>query len=213
MEFRGTERTQQVRPAAPPIDLDAGRLDIVRAGLAGGFVLISVLVSVLGLVLVLYVNSLVVDILGAAIGGIGFTFGGVVLWVSVTEWTDHRDRVREWHNASIQAYIDLSGAEKVEQVSEWELSAANPAHVLIVALWAHMRVMEGEGNAFTVRKLNTPIFLGGRRVGNLSKLGAESMGTAFAKLGLIEGRREGYSGEWKPQTADDVLDLVVNHWR
>lgn len=213
MDFRHTERTQQTRPAPPPINLDAGRLDIARAGLAGGFVLISLLVAILGIGIVYYVEVFIIDLLGAGIAGVAISLGSVVLYISITEWIDHRTRVKEWHDAAIDTYIEQSGLERVEQVSEWELSSNNPGHVLLVALWVHMRLQEGENNAFTVRKLNSPLFLGGRRVGNLSKLGAETMGQKLAQLGLIDGRREGFSGEWTPASADQVLEMVVNNWR
>lgn len=213
MEIRGSERTQQTRPAAPPIDLNAGRLDIVRAALAGGFVLVALLVVVLGACMVIYFRSPAVVVLGIGVAGIGLAFGGTVLYVSVTEWTDHRRRVQEWHEAALSTYVDMNGAERVEQVSEWEMTATNPAHVLVAAMWVHMRLQDGESGPFTVRKLNTALFLCNRRVGNLSKIGAEHMGQQFARLGLIEGRREGHSGVWVPETADDVLRLVVDNWR
>jgi hypothetical protein len=213
MQFQGTERTQQIKPAPPPIDLNSGRLDIIRATLAGAFVIVSLLVAALGIAIVIYFDSAVVVVLGMGIAIVGILLGGVVLYVSITEWLDHRVRVREWHEAAITTYEALRGAEQVEQVSEWELSASNPAHVLIAALWVHLRRQEGENNAYTVRKLGSPIFLGSRRVGNLTKMKAEIMAQQFQRLGLIEGRREGYSGIWVPETADQIVDMVVKRWR
>lgn len=204
---------QETRPAAPPIDLGTGGLEIVQALMAGGFVLLALLVVVLGAGMVIYFRSPVVVILGAGVALIGLAFGGTVLFVSVTTWLDHRKRVQEWHDAAIGTWLEQNGAERVEQVTEWEMSATNPAHVLIAAMWVHMRLQDGENGAYTVRKLNTALFLCNRRVGNLSKLSAENMGQQFARLGLIEGRREGHSGEWVPQSADDVLRLVVENWR
>lgn len=208
MSIRGIDSTLAQRPAAPPIDLNAGRLDIARAALAGGFVVLALFVALAGVWVVSVAESTLLQIFGAALAGVALLFGGIVIWVSVHEWTDHRTRVQDWHNVSIEAYERLQGAETVQHVSEWELSPDNPAHVLLAALLVHMRVQAGEMTPYSVRQLHGPYFLANKRVGNLSKLSAERMSARLAQLGLVDGRSPGLAGAWIPESADDILRIV-----
>lgn len=212
MNFRGVESTLAQRPAAPPVDLDAGRLDVVRAALAGGFVVLALLVTLAGVWIVSAAESTLLRWFGATLAGVALLFGGVVLWISVSEWLDHRGRIADWHAVSLDAYERLQGAETVQQVNEFELSVNNPGHVLLAALWIHQRVQQGQETPYSTRAMQGPIFLATRRVGNLSKLSSELMGRRLAELGLIDQRREGTAGEWVPQSADEVLDLVTRKW-
>jgi hypothetical protein len=208
MSIRGVESTLAQRPAAPPIDLNGGRLDILRAALAGGFVLAALLVMVLGVWLFSWAESRIAMFAGAIVAIVGALFGGVVLWVSVAEWLDHRRRVADWHDLALESYARLQGAETIQQVSEYELSADNPAHVLLAALLVHLRVQSGEVTPYSVRSLHGPYFLANRRIGNLSKLSAESMSRKLADLGLIDGRSPGVAGAWVPASADEILAIV-----
>lgn len=209
MSFRGVESTLAQRPAAPPVDLDAGRLDIVRAALAGGFVILALLFGLAGAWIASVTSSSLLRLFGGALAGIALLFGGVVVWVSVREWLDHRARILDWHAVSIEAYERLQGAETVQKVTEWELSPDNPGHVLLAALLVHQRVMAGESTPYSVRSLQGPYFLAGRRVGNMNKLSAELMGRRLAQLGMIDGRREGAAGEWVPANADEIMAMIA----
>lgn len=213
MEYKSAERTQQIKPAAPPINLDSGKLDVIQAGMAGGYVLVAMLVVSLGAGMVIYIESTFVRGLGAGIAIIGIAFGGTVLYVSLTTWLDHRRRVEQWHQATIETWIDMSGSERLEYVNEWELSSSNIAHVIVAALWVLDRIREGETNAHTVRKMTGPLFLCGRRIGNLTKDNAAAMGQQFARLGLIQDRREGFSGTWVADTADQVFYTILERWK
>lgn len=208
MSIRQLESTLAQKPAAPPVDLNAGRLDLVRAALAGGFVLLALLVVLLGVWIFSIAESRILLFFGAMLAVIGFSLGGVVLWVSVAEWLDHRRRIADWHELSLESYARLQGAETVQHVSEFELSVENPAHVLLAALLIHQRVIAGESTPYSVRSLHGPFFLANRRVGNLSKLSAEMMSRKLAQLGLIDGRAPGLAGGWVPQSADEILEIV-----
>lgn len=210
--LRHTEHTQIKRPVAPPIDLDNGRLDVMRAALAGGFVLGALLVASLGGWIVARSSGGIVLVFGLSLSFIGLVFGGTVLYVSVTEWLDHRARVQDWHTVAIEAYEQLGAAETMEKVSEWEFSTDNPAHVLIAALWVNLRIREGESLPYSVRRLNGPVFLATRRVGDIGKLTAEEMGRKFERLGLIEGRGERQAGRWVPQDDNEIVKLVLRNW-
>lgn len=215
MELHHNERTQVRRPVDPPVSLDDGRLEVGRAAMAGGFVLGSLTVASLGGWLVAVGSSTgaaLVGFFGLGVSLVSLTIGGCVFYISIAEWLDRRRRVEDWHIATLEAWREQGGAETVEQVSEWSLSTENPGHVLLTALWVHMRVQQGAETPYSARQLRGPLLIAGRRAGELSKLGGEQMGRRFAELGLIAGRAEGRAGEWVPETADQVIELVTDRW-
>jgi len=210
--MRITELTQTKRPIAPPIDLDAGRLDVIRAALAGGFIIGALLVALLGLWIFGRSESLLGQLFGLALALVGLALGTIVLVVSVREWVDHRARVADWHDLALESYREIQMAETVEHITEWTLTIENPAHVLLAALWVHLRARSGSELPHSTRQLYGPIFLAGRRVGELSKMNAENMSKQFARLGLVEGRSERYAGVWIPESADEIIELVTRNW-
>jgi hypothetical protein len=216
MELHNSERTQMRRPVAPPVTLDDGRLDVGRAVALAGFVFGALLLGALGAwagVAQLDGGSGAVGALGAAVALLAWGFGGTVGTLGALEWLDRRRRVEDWHNAALVAYEEAQGAETVEQVSEYTLTTSNPAHVLLAALWTHMRLREGVETPYSARKLTGPGFLAGRRAFEVSKLGGEEMSRRFAELGLVQGRADGRAGEWVPETAEEVWDTVLRRWR
>lgn len=215
MSIRYTEHTQIKRPIAPPIDLNQGRLDMVRAAAAGGFVLAALLVA--GVLTWAAVGAyeaalwVVVVFAGAALVAC-VVFAAIVLVVAVAEWLDHRRRVQEWHGESLEAYRKL-GAETMEHVTEYTWSSNNIAHVLLSAVYVQLLIDGGTDTPYTVRKLEGPVFFKNRRVGDISRLTAEELGRRFADLGLIEGRSERNAGEWVPRSHDQVVELVLKNWK
>lgn len=214
MELHHTERTQVRRPVASPVNLDDGQLDVKRAAAAGGFVTVALVVAIVGVSLVGWSAEIgeqagLLAIFGLALTLVALTFGGVVMYVSLTEWLDRRRRMQEWHSVMLSCYNELGGAETVDQVNEWSLTTENPAHVLLAALWVHLRFTEGVDCPWSVRQLRGPVLLAHQRVGEFSKLGAEQMSRHFASLGLVAGRREGSAGEWVPRSTDEVVSLVL----
>lgn len=209
IEQRATEYTSIRRAFTPPVDLDAGALSVAQALGAFGFCLGALLVACLGAWLARWLlwPGLVLFVVGVA-------FGLVVLYVAVTAWLDHRSRLRDWHELSLDSFA-ASGGEVVEHISEYEMSSQNAAHVLLAALWVHRRLSDDtlSGVPWSVRGLAGPVFVGGSRVGNISKGQAEELGRMFARLGLVAGRAPGTAGDWLPRSADDVLELVCSKWR
>lgn len=211
--FSNREYTQVKRPVAPPIDLDGGRLDVLRASLAGCFVLAALLLASLGgyLMAAVWSSSPLGVVVGGVLAVVGLVFGAVVMWVSVAEWLDHRARVSEWHYVAIEAYME-SGAEVIEHVSEWALSADNPGHMLLLALWVHRRVAEGADSPWSVRSLQGPFIMSGQRVGELSHQSAVDVGRRLERLGLLEGRSERVAGEWSASSEADIIRRVWDEW-
>ena len=210
----GREYTQIKRPIAPPIDLDSGRFNVSQAALAGGFVLSALLLASFGgwIVLRSWGFATLGVVIGLVLFLVGAAFGLVVLSVSLGEWTDHRRRVADWHEAALVAYQE-NGAETVEHVSEWDFTADNPAHVLIAALTVARRLSEGADAPWSTRNLQGPVFMGARRVGSISKLQAEELGRKFVRLGLVQGRSERVAGSWPALLPDDIVKLVWDNWQ
>lgn len=212
-----TQQTQAQRPVAPPIDLGAGRLDVRQAALAGGFVLGALLVAASGAGVAWsswssWDRPILLVATGGAVALVALIFGTVVLYVSVSEWLDHRSRIADWHAVALDAYADAGGSETVQQVSQFEFSTSRFADVLLTAMQVHWRVNQRELYPYSSRKLYGPLFLANRRIGTLSKFEAEEMSGKLAQLGLIEGRGPGQAGDWRPQNADEVLDILVRNW-
>ena len=210
----GREYTQIKRPIAPPIDLDGGRFNVAQAALAGGFVLSALLLASFGgwIVLRSWGFATLGVVIGLVLFLVGAAFGLVVLSVSLGEWTDHRRRVADWHDAALVAYQEY-GAETIETVSEWEFSPDNPAHVLVAALTVARRLSEGADTPWSVRNLQGPVFMGKRRVGSISRLHAEQLGQRFDQLGLVEGRSERVAGSWPALLPGDIVKLVWDNWQ
>ncbi len=218
MYVNHTERTNVRRFTPPPVELDDGRLDVPRAVLSGLFVLGGLVVATLGAwIITLATNGYTWNWIGLAFGVgvvvVSAGFSSIVGYVQVSEWLQRRQRITEWHTASLAAYEDLGAVESVDQITEWALSTDNPGHVVLAALSVYARHREGALTPWSVRSLRGPLFLAGRRVGELSKTGAEEMSREFARLGLVAGRVEGYAGEWTANNADDVLQHVISNWK
>lgn len=208
MHERHTEYTSIRRPFVPPVDLDAGRLDMGRAFAAAGFAIGALLVATLGGWLCRFVfwPGLVLFI-------VGLVFGLVVFYVAVSEWLAHRRRVEDWHALSLASY-EQTGGVQVDHVSEYEMTAQNAAHVLLAALWVHRRLsLDAPSAPWSVRGLIGPVFIGSQRVGNITKLQAEELGKTFARLGLVAGRAPGVAGSWVPANEAELIKLVHKNWR
>lgn len=215
MQVQHNERTSVRRPMDPPVTLDDGQLDIQRAALAGGFVLAALAVAALGFWLVNVAASTgaaIVGFFGLGVSVAALAIGGCVFFVVMSEWLDRRRRVEEWHVVTLEAWQLQGASETIEHVSEWALSTDNPGHVLMAALYVHIRLAGGAETPWSTRGLCGPVLIAGRRAGELSKSGAEHMGRRFGELGLIAGRGDGKAGEWVPQTADEVIEIVTDKW-
>jgi hypothetical protein len=193
--------------------IDEGRLDVRRAALAGGFVLGSLVCAALGAWLVTLAQTvLIVAWLGAGIVVCALAFGGTVGYIAVVEVLDHRERVRAWHTAALLAYEEQNGVELEQTLTEWELSAWHPMHVLLVALSVQRRYEQSGGTPWSVRGLEGPVFIGGVRFGEVPASQARLLGQQFAEMGLIEGRAAKSAGQWAARDAGDVIELVARNW-
>lgn len=207
------EVTHISKPAAPPISLDEGRLDVPRMALAGGFTLGSFLIAGLGcwLAVSAWRSSALLVVFALVLAVVGLAFGVTVMRVALQEVADHRSRVLDWHGAALLAY-EQSGQEVVQHMSETALSPSNVGHALLLAVYVHMRLSEGAQTPWARRSLSGGIWIANRRAGDVSDMAAREFADTFVKMGLITGRSERFAGEWVPRSADEVVRLVSKNW-
>jgi hypothetical protein len=221
--MRGATLTEAVRPVRSQMDLDVGRLNPREAVQLVGLTVGSLFVATLAALLLWLVWpkefetwSAVRFVFAAFALGLGLLAGGfgvVVARLTLDDWTEYRGRLNEWHAVAIAAYEANGGREQVRELTVWDLSPSMPLHVLGVALSAHRRVQQGQDTPWSVRALEGPVMLGGRRLGTVSRSAAEEFSRDLAKLGLVSGRAPGRAGTWAASSEAQVVELVVNNWR
>ncbi|MEB4590896.1 hypothetical protein VSS37_07900 [Candidatus Thiothrix sp. Deng01] len=150
---------------------------------------------------------------GLGVALLGFGLAVVLCKLTYDDWTQYRARLNEWHIAALEAYQLSDGKEVERTLTLSDLSPSVPLHMLAVALSAHRRVAQGTANAFSVRGLEGPVFLGGVRMGDLSPSAAELAAKNLAQLGLIKGRGPRQAGEWAASSEADVVGLLVDNWK
>jgi len=208
------EVTHISKPAAPPISLDQGRLEVGRVALAGAFSLGCLIVSgfFLWLASVNWVgSSALLVVFSLVLSSVCLVFAWTVGRVSLQEVTDHRERVRLWNDVALDAY-QASGQEVVQHMSETALSPSKVGDALLLAIYVHMRASQGAQTPWSRRSLVGGLWIADRRAGDVSDTAAREFADRFEKMGLIAGRDDRQAGEWVPRSADEVVRLVSKNW-
>jgi hypothetical protein len=153
---------------------------------------------------------------GVGVALVGFALAAITTWLSLRSWLRYEDRLQEWHDVAIDAYIGADGASTETTVTMWELTASNPLHVLGAALAVQAR-QSGTAGAPSVRNLQGDMWLpapGGNMInlGEVNTTQAQRMSDVFTQLGLIEGKEPRKAGRWVPSSADDTLRIVAANW-
>jgi hypothetical protein len=149
---------------------------------------------------------------GWAVAALGYGLALVVSWLTWVDWTAYLRRLDDWHQVAIAAVEAADGQEVEQTFTAWELSATVPRDVLLAALAVHHRVQSGDASAHSVRALAGDCWIAGLRLGDVSSSQAAELGRVFAELGLIQGRGKRSAGSWKPDSADEVIQLVESNW-
>jgi hypothetical protein len=153
---------------------------------------------------------------GVGVALVGFALAAITTWLSLRSWLRYEDRLQEWHEVAIDAYIGADGASTETTVTMWELTASNPLHVLGAALAVQARQSEN-ASAPSVRSLQGDMWLSspdGKMInlGEVNTTQAQRMSDTFSQLGLIEGKEPRKAGRWVPGSADDTLRIVAANW-
>lgn len=215
--MRYRQETDVKKYTPPPVQLDQGKPDMRQAALAAAYVLGALVVAAVGgwiatQAMQPYRQAPGLAVVGCAVTVVALMFGHAMLRVTLGEWSDYRERMLDWHDVAVEAYKAVNGTETTTQRTELDYSPDSLAHVILTALYVHLRNQAEDGNAHTVRALRGPMFLAQKRIGTLSHHDAEEMARKLAALGLIEGRDAGQAGTWVPQSADEVLERVLEKW-
>lgn len=208
--MRYTEQSHTQVPGSLPVSLEVKQVSVAHllalVALALGLLLLASLVVYLGLVWPdLSPLSLVVSLPALALSGL-------VVWLVAAELRArlrYHNLITEWHYAALERYQSGQADAVSTTTATLDMSADNPAHVLLVALWLHQRIQLGATPS--VRVLEGPLFLAGRRVGDLSRDTSQAMLNLFAQRGLIAGRGPRAAGTWSPSSADEILELILEH--
>jgi hypothetical protein len=231
MTVRGIQATEKRSLAAPAMSLDVGRLTVLEAIQVGALGVGALGVGALGGLIAQAAlpgwGETFRDVggfrfwfflFGAGVGLVGFALAAITTWLSLRSWLRYEDRLQEWHDVAIDAYIGADGSSTEQVVTMWELTASNPLHVLGAALAVQFRQQGGGGgSAPTVRSLQGDMWLpspDGKMVnlGEVNTTQAQRLSDVFAQLGLIEGKEPRKAGRWVPSSADDTLRLVAQNW-
>jgi hypothetical protein len=229
MTMRGIQATEKRAPAAPAMNLDIGRLTVLEAIqvglLAAGALAVGSLGGLIAQAALPGWAQSFRDVggfrfwfvlFGGGVAVVGFVLAVVTTWLSVRSWLRYEDRLQEWHDVAIDAYIGADGASTEQTVTMWELSANNPLHVLGAALAVQARQSESTV-APSVRSLQGDMWLpspDGKMInlGEVNTTQAQRFSDVFGQLGLIQGKGNRQAGKWVPASADDALQLVAANW-
>lgn len=214
MDIYTRERTRSAAPVKPFVDLDVGAIDIKDAALAFAFAFGMLVVAVCGTLVLKYSFTreywnFISGAFGLVVALVSIYMGASVVRLTLVRWQAHQERLARWDTAALESYVNLGGGVYTDEMTEYSFSADNPLHVAWCAIEVMRRRRAGDDTPWSTRNLRGPMFLGARRVGELSKTEAERMGARFASLGFIEGRCEGSAGRWRVETAERVFDVVA----
>jgi hypothetical protein len=224
-QIRHVSASEARRPAPAPMVLDVGRFEAVSAARSLSLVLGVLTISTIGGAIAYGASpplhtdwsglSQLVFWFGVQVAFLGELVGLIALHIIIVEWRSYQRRLEEWHDATLQSYIDQGGVEETSSYTAWELSATRLNDVLLLALLTHRS--QGSKKMHTVTALEGDHWLTDGsgsmlKVGRVGAAEAERVGQKFADLGLVRGRGSRKAGEWVPGSADEVIDLVAKHW-
>ena len=210
--MRYTEQSHTVAPAALPVSLEIKQVDARHLLALVGLALLLLVVAAAGVALVVLFPLAAWAGLVVVVAAVGLA--GLIVWLvgaEVQARIRYHTLIAEWHYAAMERYQSGKADAVQASTTEIELTVENPAHALVLALYLHQRV--GLGGTPTVRMIEGPVFLAGRRIGDLSRDQAAAVLGRLAQAGLIKGRGPRVSGEWVATSADQIVDtLLAQKW-
>lgn len=225
--MHGKTYSQRSAPAGPMVDQEHGRFEAKSAALAAALVFGSLLVgAVFGLITVAATPEYSYDTISGyrlifwwfgLIGAmIAVVFGGVLLWITVADWLDYRERRRLDFDTALAARQEQPVILE-QEITEWTLLPGDTRSELLTSLACYYRYMNGDMMPHTNNKLTGRILLDtgneGTLVGELTQQHAEQMGNRFAELGLVEGRGPKVAGRWIADDPGELIRTIVSGQR
>jgi hypothetical protein len=232
--FERREYKQTVSPAVGPMNLDAGKPTPQEALHTGGVTLAFLFVGAIGLFALrlfslssfeTWANAPSWKWIGhvVIIAYVCFALAFAVAYarMSLRLWGHYVMRVEEWHDAQLEAFR-LQGGLQIEQAWTYEqILHFNMRDAAFMAIKIHRDVQNGNTQSLTVRGLEGStgaqyIIADSHKrqyAGKIEGTVSEKLLDTYARLGLIEGRKERQSGRWVPQSEQEAFDMVVKRWQ
>jgi hypothetical protein len=236
--MKNTNYTKITRLATSPMNLDSGKPQAHEVLFSSALTLLFILLSAIGA----WVASLfgprqmeslfpgdytfigIYRLIGVLFGisVSGFCILNAVTYSSLTRkgWISYHNRLQDWHDVTIEAYLETKGKEEMVNVNIFEVNPRVPADVLAIALCVHQKLKQGtefRTLPYSVRGLEGSHFLTSSR-GNMILVGIvegtkpEELKALFVQLGLIVGASPRSAGNWVPRSEAEVIDCIVSGW-
>jgi hypothetical protein len=220
MQQRNVSYQQNIKVAAPPIDLADGKFEAlgaaVRALLATGLFLVAGLCAWIGLwAWPEYGTPSAAQGIGIALcGGVG----GVALWFGVASvrlqlraWHDYQAFLEEMRTAYATAYTGADGREVTSTVRAEEINVRDIRDAITLVVYCYL------SGSTTLSGMRGPLLVNdGRRlvrVGALSDYGAEQAGKALEDLGILTPGGRGRGRQLRDGSLEDLVLTVVRGWK
>lgn len=144
----------------------------------------------------------------------GAGYGAYRLWTSfLAEIADVRTRRKDWHNQLLWERRQQGGVIIEEERTDWSLHVQDTRDLLLIVLYIYMQVRSGKRTPWSIDNLTGSLYFGDetrdRLLGKLTEHEARKVGDELARLGFVRGRAQKSAGQWVPEDADHVLDLLV----
>lgn len=194
----GRTTTTVTAPAGAPIDLNsAGKPDWRELGPLFGLILVAVLPTAAGGAMVVanwpHEGITGWQALWLALGSVLAFVGGSFVWTlrgTVLHGVkSYYARVDDWHNATLEKYMESTGEVVAHQVSEWTYTESDMRHVMLTALW----LIVAQPKSLSIERLTKgplQLTLGHRayKLMDMSQDGAAAWLNLLARAGIINGR-------------------------
>jgi len=215
MKAKKTEATQTTKIAAPPMNLDAGRINWREAIHLFWVSVVGALVATLGIYLIYLVfppasgGHVALLIFGSMLTALGLSLASTWL-IGMESWRAYSVRLDAWNSLHMKIWKRQQGIDTTRTIKTWELLDSDFGDVLLTAISTHAQLDHVE-TPWSKRKLEGAVWLDTHRLGDVTD-GAK-MRTKFTELKLITGSEERNAGEWVPRSFDDVVQIVSKNWR
>jgi hypothetical protein len=220
MQQRSVSYQQQVKVAAPPIDLADGKFEVmgaaVRALLATGLFLVAGVCAWIGLwAWPEYSDPSAAHIVGivlcVSIGGTALWFGVASVRLQIRAWADYQAFLEEMRTAYANAYTGADGREVTSTVRAEEINVSDIRDAITLVAYCYL-----SGNT-TLSGMRGPLLVNdGRRmvrIGALSDYGAEQAAKTLEDLGVLTPGGRGRGRQLREGRLEDLVLAVVRGWK
>ncbi|MFS8815968.1 hypothetical protein NW811_11845 [Synechococcus sp. R60.4] len=224
--MRLTTTTINNRPAAVPVDLDAGRLTVAESVKLAAMVLAAVAIAAVASIIayfawpaytVTWLDRLrvIVTVWAGATAIVTVWYAVIVVRIMVDDWRSYQVRLADWHEVALEAYQARQGLDQQVTYTELDLLPSRLPDMLALVVWIHRQVQSGVDSPWAIRQLQAgPLLLSGHSLGTVAtRHDAEMVARYLVRCGLIADRAPGRAGRWVAQSESEAIDAIIRYWR